>query len=55
MKRMEPIKTLPRFLDIPAANEIYPGTNGSTHGERKEINPAIIAIGNAVSNIPSII
>jgi hypothetical protein len=25
---------------MPESIEIYPGTNGSTHGERKEISPA---------------
>ena len=38
---------------MPAANERYPGTSGSTQGEIKEINPAMIAIGKEARRVPS--
>jgi hypothetical protein len=40
-------------LENPAAKDKYPGTSGSTQGERKEISPAKNAIGNAVRRKPS--
>jgi hypothetical protein len=50
---MEPIKTLPRDCENPAAKDKYPGTKGRTQGERKEITPTRTAIGKAVSKKPS--
>jgi hypothetical protein len=47
-KRNDPRSTRPRLFENPAAYEIYPGTSGNTHGDRKEIKPAMTAIGNAV-------
>jgi hypothetical protein len=51
-KSSDPKNTLPRLTENPAANERYPGTKGSTHGERKEITPAIKAKGKAVIKNP---
>jgi hypothetical protein len=46
--KTEPRSTRPRLFEKPAAYEMYPGTKGRTHGDRKEINPARSAIGKAV-------
>src|SRR5579871_3103045 len=35
-----PCGDLSSSTPAPEINETYPGTNGSTHGERKEISPA---------------
>jgi hypothetical protein len=35
----------------PDINEIYPGTNGRTQGERNEINPAANAIYKEISGM----
>ncbi len=37
--------------ETPDIKEIYPGTNGKTQGERKEINPAANAIYKEISGI----
>jgi hypothetical protein len=43
---------LPRLTENPAAKDKYPGTSGSTHGERNETTPAITAKGKAVIRNP---
>lgn len=50
--KKEPNKTFPRLTENPAANERYPGTNGNTHGDKKEITPAINAKGKAATSAP---
>ena len=35
------------FNDCPDINEIYPGINGKTHGDKKLISPALNAINNS--------
>jgi hypothetical protein len=59
IKQMEFTNTVARFFpdsffspwplcnsgtEIPEINETYPGTKGSTQGERKDTNPAVKAI-----------
>ena len=46
--KTDPSSTRPRLFEKPAAYEMYPGTKGSTQGDKKEINPARRAIGKAV-------
>ena len=50
--KSDPNKTFPRLTEKPAAKDKYPGTNGRTHGERKEITPAIKVNGNAAIRDP---
>ena len=62
MKRMEkpltnkiaPRAVLPLFFTsvMPAEYAKYPGTKGSTHGEKKEINPAMSETPRANNKFP---
>ena len=36
------------FKDLPDTKEIYPGTNGKTHGDKKLIIPAPKAMNNSI-------
>lgn len=36
-------------METPEIKETYPGTNGSTQGDRKEINPATKAVYKVIS------
>ena len=36
------------FKDLPDTKEIYPGTSGKTHGDKKLINPAPKAMNNSI-------
>ncbi len=40
--------------DNPVTNDRYPGTNGSTHGDRNDSSPAAAATGTASSSGPSV-
>ena len=50
--RNDPSNTFPLLTENPAANERYPGTKGKTHGDKKEMTPAINAKGKAVTRTP---
>ena len=51
----EPIAVRPllRTSVIPAAYPRYPGTSGSTQGEKKEMRPAMSATNMASNKLPS--
>ena len=52
-KRIEP-KTIRRFVaNAPDTYPRYPGRSGNTHGDAKEMSPAIAATNEAKRRLPS--